>query len=361
MDETVEAEAQAPEIHFAVEGGLGTILLDRPKALNALTMEMILAMRAQLAAWAGDDSIKAVVIEGAGEKAFCAGGDVRALYDSRKDPHSTYRADFYREEYHLNREIFRFPKPYIALIDGIDMGGGVGVSVHGSHRVVTERTLFAMPETGIGLFPDVGGGYFLPRLPRAFGVYMGLTGARVKAADCRAVGIATHYVPSEMLPELKSALAKAQIGSDAASDVAAVLETYAADPGPSAYAGQMEEIEHFFGAGSVHAIVAALEQDNGEFAKKTLETLRGKCPLSLCVSCRQMREGGELEFEDVMVMEYRLSQRFMSDTEFFEGIRAIIVDKDNAPRWRHEKVEDVTFAEIERFFAPLGPRDLTFE
>ena len=199
MPESIGAE---PAIQFGHQGGLGTIHLNRPQALNALTASMIEAMTFKLASWAADRDIDAVAISGAGDRAFCAGGDVRALYDARSDPASTYRADFYRDEYSLNRQIYRFPKPYVALIDGITMGGGVGVSVHGTHRVVTERATFAMPETGIGLFPDVGGGHFLPRCPGAIGMYLGLTGARLKAADCLYAGIASHFVPSSELLRL---------------------------------------------------------------------------------------------------------------------------------------------------------------
>jgi enoyl-CoA hydratase len=339
-----------PDLVLERKDGLGLIRLDRPKALNALTMEMIGGMAAILADWAADPSVTAVVIEGAGDRAFCAGGDVRALYDARNDPASTYRADFYREEYRLNRTIFRFPKPYVAVMDGITMGGGVGVSVHGSHRVVTERTLFAMPETGIGLFPDVGGGHFLPRCPGAVGMYLGLTGARLKAADCLHAGIATHYVPSSDLGRLTEG-----------NDAVAALEDLAGDPGPSPLAAERDRIDRIFGLDSVADIITALEADGGEWAAKTLAILRTKAPLSLCVSFRQLREGRELDFEPVMVMEYRLSQRFMADHDFFEGVRAIIIDKDNEPRWRHGAIDDVTEAEVDTYFAPLGLDDLTFE
>ena len=332
------------------EDGLGIIRLERPQALNALTMDMIGGLSAALVEWAADPSVTAVVIEGAGDRAFCAGGDVRALYDARNDPASTYRADFYREEYRLNRAIFRFPKPYVAVMDGITMAGGVGVSVHGSHQVVTERTLFAMPETGIGLFPDVGGGHFLPRCPGAVGMYMGLTGARLKAADCLHAGIATHYVASADLGAITGG-----------GDPVAALDGLAGDPGPSALATARDDIDRVFGRESVAEIIAALEADDGEWAAKTLATLRAKAPLSLCVSFRQLCEGRDLDFEPVMVMEYRLSQRFMIDHDFFEGVRAIIIDKDNAPRWRHGAVGDVTAAEVDAYFAPLGPDDLNFE
>ncbi|MCP4330807.1 MAG: enoyl-CoA hydratase/isomerase family protein [Alphaproteobacteria bacterium] len=346
-----------PEILFDRDDGLGVIRLNRPRALNALTASMIEAMADTLANWATDPDIGAVAILGAGDRAFCAGGDVRALYDARNDGTSTYRADFYRDEYRLNRQIYRFPKPYIALMDGITMGGGVGVSVHGSHRVVTERTLFAMPETGIGLFPDVGGGDFLPQCPGAIGMYLGLAGARLNAADCLYAGIASHYIPWSELERLIDALGPT--GDDKGVDE--VLDAMAEDPGPSTLAEQRADIDRFFGLGSVADIISALAADAGDWAAKTLVVLGRKSPMSLRVAFRQLREGAAMEFEDVMVMEYRLSQRCMADHDFFEGVRAVIIDKDNAPQWRHASADDVTDDELDAYFAPLGADDLTFD
>ena len=351
------ALAVGSEIALDVHGHLGVIHLNRPKALNALTADMIEKLSAALKTWTSDPQVSAVAIRGEGEKAFCAGGDVRALYDARNDPSSTYHADFYRDEYVLNRMIYRFPKPYVALMDGITMGGGVGVSVHGSHCVATERTLFAMPETGIGLFPDVGGGDFLPRCPGAVGMYLGLTGARLNAADCVYAGIATHCVPSSELDKVVEALRDA----DDDDGVDAVIAAADIDPGTSSLAENQADIDHFFGAESVVEIVAGLAAAPGEWAAKTLSVLKRKSPLSLCVTHRQLRQGGDLEFEEVMKMEYRLSQRFMAGDDFFEGVRAAIIDKDNQPGWQHASVDDVTAAEIDAYFAPLGPNELTFD
>jgi len=345
------------EVVLERQGRVGRIRLNRPKALNALTLGMIHAIDERLHEWAAAEGVAAAVITGEGEKGFCAGGDVRALYDAREDPDSTYRADFYRDEYRLNRSIFRFPKPYVAIMDGITMGGGVGVSVHGSHRVVTERTLFAMPETGIGLFPDVGGSHFLPRCPGALGYYLGLTGARLEAADCLYAGIATHFVPAAKLEVLL-----ARLGDIAdRGDVATILDDVAADPGAPPLADHRDAIDRLFEADSISALFAALEADGGEWAREVLAGLRRKSLLSLCVTHRQLNEGRDLDFEDAMVMEYRLSQRFMTGHDFFEGVRAIIIDKDNAPRWQHETPDAVAAEEVDAYFAPLESGELDFD
>jgi enoyl-CoA hydratase len=357
LNDEIDLAAGMPDLIAERRGGLGLLRLNRPQALNALTIGMIHEMTATLDSWDSDPEVAAAVIVGEGEKAFCAGGDVRALYDARFDPDSTYRADFYRDEYRLNRQIFRYAKPYVAIMDGVTMGGGVGVSVHGSHRVVTERTLFAMPETGIGLFPDVGGGYFLPRCPGALGMYLGLTGVRLLAADCVYAGIATHYVPADRVKDLVDALGSV---TDA-GDVDRVLDRFAADPGAAALAEPRHEIDRHFSADSVAAIQESLAAAGDDWASRALSILAKKSPISLCVTYRQLREGRALDFEDVMVMEYRLSQRAMADTDFYEGVRAVIIDKDNAPRWHHASVADVTEQEVAAYFAPLGDNDLTFD
>jgi enoyl-CoA hydratase len=353
-----ETAPGAGEILFKRRGAIGLITLNRPKALNALTLEMIAALDPQLDAWAADPAVGAVVIQGVGERAFCAGGDVRALYDSRGKGDRAYRADFYRREYRQNRRIFRFPKPYIALMDGITMGGGVGVAVHGSHRIVTERSLFAMPETGIGLFPDVGGGYFLPRLPGSLGLYLGLTGARLKAADCLHAGIATHFLPSERLEALTVALAEGDLGGGGKA-VDRLLAPLQADPGPAALSRDRAAIDRCFGERSVEAILAALAADGGDWAKATSASLASKSPTSLKLTLRQLARGRGLSFEEVMIMEYRLCQYCMDGHDFFEGVRAVIIDRDNAPKWQPPTLAGVSEAELERAFAPRAD-DLIF-
>lgn len=315
------------EIHFERIGALGRIVLDRPKALNALTLDQVHAMHPRLAAWAGDPGVAAVVIEGAGDKAFCAGGDIRALYEACKAGDMAYVAAFYRDEYRLNRRIKTFPKPYVALLDGIVMGGGVGVSVHGRYRVATERTLFAMPETGIGFFPDVGGAFFLPRCPGRTGMYLGLTGARLKAADALHVGVATHYVPSDRLDDLRTALAQG-------GDVAAILDRFHVDPGAAPLADRRAVIDDCFGRGSVAAILEALDAHPDPWARDTARTIRAKSPTATLVAFEQIRRGGGLDFDACMRMEFRLSQAVAPAHDFIEGIRAVIVDKDNQPAWQ---------------------------
>lgn len=351
--------SETEDIVFERRGALGLITLNRPKALNALTLEMMKALDSRLDDWASDPAVQAVVIQGAGERAFCAGGDIRALYDSRGNRNRAYASAFYREEYPQNRRIFRFRKPYVALIDGITMGGGVGVSVHGSHRVATERTLFAMPETGIGMFPDVGGTYFLPRLPGELGMFLGLTGARLKGADCLYTGIATHYMPSAKLPALVDALAGAELHEGRAA-VTRVLDRFAEDPGSAPLAEHRAAIDRCFSQDSVEAIMTALEGEATPWAQEMKKTLATKSPTALKLTYRQLREGRGLGFEAAMITEYRLCQYIMDGHDFYEGVRAAIIDKDNAPKWHPARLEDVKDAEIARAFAPR-PDDLRFD
>lgn len=343
------------EILFEAKGGVGLVTLNRPQALNALTLAMVGALDIKLRAWAGDPEVRCVVIQGAGDRAFCAGGDIRALYDSGKSGTGTLTADFYREEYRLNRFIKRYPKPYIALIDGVVMGGGVGVSVHGSHRIATERTLFAMPETGIGLFPDVGGSYFLPRCPGRTGFYLGLTGARIKAADCLYAGIATHHVPFGALDELVEAL---RGNSDGA--VTDTVMRFATSPGMASLDQNRAAIDRCFAMASVETIQTALEADGSEWAKAARAAMGEKAPICEKVTLRQLERGAALPFEDCMVMEFRLSQRAMAAHDFYEGVRAAVIDKDRAPKWRPASLAEVSEADVETWFAPLPGGDLDF-
>jgi enoyl-CoA hydratase len=337
------------EVLFFQDDALGRIVLNRPKALNALTLGMVRAMDARLRVWARDASVKAIVVEGAGERAFCAGGDIRALYDSGKagDP---YAIDFYREEYALNTLIKRYPKPYLAFVRGIVMGGGVGVSVHGSHRIAGEGIMFAMPETGIGLFPDVGGTYFLPRCPGETGMYLALTGARLNLADALYAGVATQHIPVARWPEALAALAQA-------GDVRVLAELGAAG-GPSALAANAAHIDHAFSAGSVEEILARLDAMASPFGAETAKALRTKSPTSLKVVYAQVRAGRDLPFEDCMRLEFRLTNRFMRGHDFYEGVRAAIIDKDQAPKWRPDTLAGVPDAEVARYHSTLPDGDL---
>jgi enoyl-CoA hydratase len=339
-----------PDILFDVADGLALVTLNRPAALNALTLDMIRAFHEKLDAWAKDAAVRLVVVRGAGEKGFCAGGDIRALYDGRG---TTITADFFHGEYRLNHAIFHYPKPYIALMDGITMGGGVGVSVHARRRVVCEATVFAMPETGIGLFPDVGGSYFLPRMPGKLGVYMALTGARLRAADCLYGGIADVFVPTARHDDLIAALR--------GGDSEAVPREFAGDAGTAPLAAHRAAIDRCFAGESVEAIVKFLEREGTEWAAATLRSMAVKSPTSQKIALRQIRLGAALGFDDCMRMEYRLSQHLMAAHDFFEGVRAVVIDKDQAPRWRPARLEEVSDSAVEEYFAPLGDAELTFE
>jgi enoyl-CoA hydratase len=340
-----------PDILYEVADGIAVATLNRPAALNALTLAMVRDFHPVLDRWAADPAVRAVVVRGAGERAFCAGGDIRALYDGRG---TDFTADFFREEYRLNRAIFRYPKPYIALMDGITMGGGVGVSVHARHRIVSEATVFAMPETGIGLFPDVGGAYFLPRMPGETGLYLALTGERMRAADCLYTGIGDLYVPDERHDALIAALR-------GGGDIAGTLDAFAGDAGAAPLADIRDAVDRCFSADSVDGVIAALESRGDDWAARTLAVMAGKSPTSQKVALRQIRTGATLEFEDCMRMEYRLSQRIMAAHDFFEGVRAVVIDKDQSPEWRPGRLTDVRDVDIDAYFAPLGGRELSFE
>ncbi|CAA7612294.1 Enoyl-CoA hydratase/carnithine racemase [Candidatus Terasakiella magnetica] len=345
------------EIHFERTGNLGRMVLDRPKALNALTLDQVHAMHPQLEAWAKDVSVTAVVIEGAGEKAFCAGGDIKQLQEACKAGDMEFVAAFYRDEYRLNRRIKTMPKPYVALIDGITMGGGVGVSVHGRFRVATERTLFAMPETGIGFFPDVGGSYFLPHLPGGIGMYLGLTGARLGPADTLHVGVATHYVESERLGALREALSEARDEAE----VAATLDGFAQEPGPAPLDDKRALIDRCFGQESLTGVLAALAQESDPFAAETLALLRKKSPTLVAVSFEMIRRGRDLSFDECMTMEFRLSQVLAPAHDFIEGIRALLIDRDNKPAWHPATIEEVSAQAVLTAFDTVPVcGDLTF-
>ncbi|MGE3969066.1 MAG: enoyl-CoA hydratase/isomerase family protein [Dongiaceae bacterium] len=334
-------------------GALGLLTLNRPQALNALTLAMSEAMTAQLDAWAADPAIRTVAIRGAGDRAFCAGGDVRALYEARgRDP--GYAPRFYAAEYRLNRLIKRYPKPYVALIDGIVMGGGVGVSFHGSDRVVTENALFAMPETGIGLFPDVGGTWFLPRCPGEIGLYLGLTGARIKAADLLYAGLATAEIVRERLPALIDRLA-------AGETPAIAISALRATPDPAPLETERSRIDRLFAGPRMEAILAALEGDGSDFARKVTTELGRKSPTSLKVTLRQLSEGRTLSFEDCMRLEYRLVLRFMENHDFFEGVRTVVLEKTGTPAWKPARLEEIEEAAVERYFMELPGGDLRFD
>ena len=350
----------AEDIIFQERGGTAFITLNRPKALNALTLAMIRAMMPQLQAWADDPAIKAVVVEGAGDRAFCAGGDVRAVYEAGRNGDGLTDA-FFRNEYSLNRMIHVFPKPYVAIVDGVTMGGGVGLSVHGSHRIATERTLLAMPETGIGLFPDVGGTYFLPRLPGRLGLFLALTGWRLGPGDALYCGLATDYVASDAIPRLIEAFGAAEwSAADPDAVVDAIIGGITAQPPSGELDRHRAVIDRCFAAASVEEILAALDGEAGDWAAKVAATIRKKSPTSLKVTFAQVAKGADLDFDKAMQEEFRLSQAFMAGADFYEGIRALLIDKDQQPNWDPGNLALVTPEMVEAHFQPLGDRDLTF-
>jgi enoyl-CoA hydratase len=335
------------EVLIRSESGIGRLTLNRPKALHALTTTMCRMMTDALLAWREDDAVHTVLIDHSGERGFCAGGDIRMLAESGAGDGAEAR-EFFHTEYRLNHLLFTYPKPVVTVMDGVTMGGGVGLAMPSSVRIATERTTFAMPETGIGLFPDVGGGWFLPRLPGKAGLWLALTGARIKGADCVRLGIATHYMPSDHVEGFKAALA----GHPDA--IAGALAHFVRDAGPPPLEPHLDDINRLFGLSSVEAILAGLEKDGGEWARGQLAVLATKSPQTLKVAFRQLEQGAAFtDFADHMTMEYRIGARVVQRHDFLEGVRAVIVDKDNNPRWNPIAVEAVGDDLLDAIFAPL--------
>ncbi len=342
------------DILFERRGAAGVVTLNRPKALNAVTHAMVLALRQQLDDWANDPAVTRVVITAAGERAFSAGGDIRALYDLGKAGRHDEALQFWRDEYPLNAAIKNCRKPYVALIDGIAMGGGIGVSVHGSHRVAGDRFQFAMPEVGIGFFPDVGATWFLPRMPGELGTYCALTGERFTAADGCGAGVVTHRIPSARFGPLLE-------GLTGTVSVDAVLSAFAEPAGEGPILAKRTAIDRLFKGDRVEQILEALDREIGadaEWAAKTAATIRAKSPLSLKLALAQVRSGKGWDFETCMRAEFRIVSRVIHGSDFYEGVRAVIVDKDNKPRWQPSSLAEVSEAEVERHFAPLSSGEL---
>jgi enoyl-CoA hydratase len=345
------------DILFERRGTAGIVILNRPQALNAVSHGMVRALAQQLAEWETDPAVTRVIITANGGRAFSAGGDLRALYDLGRAGRYDEALGFFRDEYALNARIKRYRKPYVALIDGVVMGGGVGVSVHGSHRVAGDRFVFAMPEVGIGFFPDIGATWFLPRLPGELGTYCALTGERLKAADGVAAGVATHRVASAKFPELLEALCSAV-------SVDALLGAFAEPAGQGPVVARQAAIDRLFGGDRVEDILSRLDAEaaasgtDAAFAHAAA-LIRTKSPTSLKLVLAQMRRGSSLDFNECMRTEFRIVSRVVRGHDFYEGIRAVIVDKDQAPRWQPPMLDAVTSAEVERHFAPLaGELDL---
>jgi enoyl-CoA hydratase len=336
------------EVLIRIEGAVGRLTLNRPQALHALTTEMCRLITDALVTWLDNPIVKLVLIDHSGERGFCAGGDIRMLAQSGAGDGAAARKFFF-DEYRLNHLLFEYPKPVIAIMDGVTMGGGVGLAAPARYRVATERTTYAMPETGIGLFPDVGGGWFLPRMPGHIGLWLALTGARIKAADCELIGMATDFMESGKVEAFKAAL----IADPAA--VETLLTEYEGDAGRPTIAQHQDEIDRIFGHDSVEAIVAALEAADTDWARDQLKVLATKSPQTMKVAFRQLKLGGLAKtFAENMAMEYRIGARVVQRPDFIEGVRAVIVEKDNAPKWSPAALEGVSEALLDEIFAPLA-------
>ncbi len=336
-----------PDVITRIEGRVGRITLNRPQALHALTTDMCRRMTEALLAWREDPAVDLVLIDHSGERGFCAGGDIRMLAESGASDGKLAR-EFFFVEYRLNHLLFNYPKPRVAIMDGVTMGGGVGLSRPCRFRVATERTTFAMPETGIGLFPDVGGGWYLSRMPDHLGLWLALTGARIKAADCELLQLATDYVESARIPELKAAIIAEPERTEA------LLTEFEGDAGRPALAQHQDEIARLFAGESVEAIIAALETAGTDWSREQLKVLATKSPQTMKVAFRQLQLGAKAkDFAQNMAMEYRIGARVVQRHDFLEGVRAVIVDKDNAPKWDPPTPSAVDEATLDAIFAPL--------
>lgn len=347
--------AQTGECIIRVEGRAGRITLNRPDALNALTYGMVLDIAAALEAWRADPAVELVILDGAGEKALCAGGDIISLYNARpggSDANADFGANFWRDEYRLNAAIHRYPKPYVALMDGIVMGGGVGLSAHGRHRIVTEKTMVAMPETTIGLIPDVGGTLLLARAQGRFGEYLGLTGARMNGSDAIQMGFADTFVSRAKLPALVTALTRS-----AGGDVEGVIEEFGEPVPMSPLVARHDLVSKIFATDSVEAMLDASQRSADDVAQRIHADLGTRSPIALKLTLEAIRRARNYaSLEEALDAEYRLVTRLYDKGEFLEGIRALMIDKDKAPKWQPPTLQAVSADLVRSYFAPLTGR-----
>lgn len=346
--------AVSSDILFKLEKPMGIITLNRPQTLNALTFDMIKALRSLLLAWLHNREVQIVVLQSSNEKAFCAGGDLRSVYDAHRQKEENFLDQFFREEYTLNYLIHEYPKPIISFINGIAMGGGLGLSVHGAYRVVSETSLIAMPETNIGYFPDVGATAFFQRPPGAVGLYLGLTGSPLKAGDALYTNLATHYIPTKTQHYVMEALKKEFAGD--LSQINGILSRFAISPPASSLEKLTPIINEHFTKTTLVDLIRSLKESNHLFAKETLLVLEKRSPTSLFVTFDQLQRGKTLtSFAEVMSLEFTLSSHFLKGHDFLEGIRAVIIDKDKNPHWRPKSLEDTSLEEIAAYFVPDRP------
>jgi enoyl-CoA hydratase len=360
MTAQAAAVAAEPDLIVRREGAVGVIRLNRPKAINAVTLEMFRDIEKALDEFEPDPSIGLILLEGAGERGLCAGGDIRALYESSK-----VRGDLgkilWREEYILNARIAKFPKPYVAFMDGIVMGGGVGLSAHGSHRVVTEKTKLAMPEVGLGFFPDVGGTWLLSRSPGEIGTYFGLTGQTMNGPDAVYAKFADAVVPSGKLAALRETLVDLRAGVSPA-EVKATIDGFATGETSGPVAALQSQIDRWFAHDQTEDILADLERDGSELAQSTLKTLNEKSPRGMVAALKLLRLARtSSSLEECLVREYRAALEVFRSDDFREGVRAAVIDKDRNPRWSPARIEDVTPEMVAPYFAEIGADELVFD
>lgn len=330
-------------------GDIGLITLNRPKALNALTQSMCIALFEQLKLWANDSTIKAVIVQGEGERAFCAGGDIRYFYEQRQT--KDILLEFFQHEYRLDQYIFHYPKPYISLLHGITMGGGAGISINGKYRIAAENLILAMPETAIGFHPDIGAGYFLTRCPNKAGFYLGLTGARINAIEAKEIGLIDFIVPKEKFPALIATVAETKFSNDAHSDIDHIMNQYHIISSHQNLLSQHQVIiERCFSEKSMEEIIKSLQKESNPWAQQIADELLTKSPTSLKVTLRKLQESNYLNFDDCMQLDYRLTTHFIQHQDFYEGIRAAIIHKDRTPKWQPATLVEVSEQEVEAYF-----------
>lgn len=337
------------DILFSVVNHVGFITLNRPQAFNALNLPMIQALYQQLLAWQGDKNIHAVVIQASECKAFCAGGDVRWLYKIGHS-HLTSALSFFEQEYQLNQLIHDYPKPYIAMMDGITMGGGVGISLHGSHAIATERFVFSMPETAIGFFPDVGASYLLTRCPDETGIYLGLTGHRLNAEEAHELGLVKQVVQSIDIPLILEALTGADLSQNATEKVTSCLEPWTKPELNSPIHEHRSLIKQCFQHASMPQIMQALQDTSEEWGRKTYHLLTKHSPLSLCIALKQLRMVHQLSLKECLKIDAMLVRHFMQGHDFYEGVRAVLVDKDHTPHWQPKRLDAISSQMVEAYF-----------
>ena len=359
MTASAAAVESEPDLIVRRDGAAGIIRLNRPKAINAMTFEMSIGIDKALDQFEADPSVGLVLLEGAGERGLCAGGDIRGLYESSRAGGDLGKR-FWRQEYIMNARIARFPKPYVAFMDGLVMGGGVGLSAHGSHRVVTEKTKLAMPEVGLGFFPDVGGTWLLSRSPGEVGTYFGLTGQTMNGPDAIYARFADAVVPSSKLADLREALINLPAGVNSA-EVKAAIDRFATGETSGPVAAIQSQIDRWFAHDRMGDIVADLQRDGSELAQATLKALNEKSPRGMVVALKLLRLARvSSSLEECLVREYRAALEVFASDDFREGVRAAVIDKDRNPRWSPPRIEDVTPAMVARYFAEIGAEELVF-